>query len=123
MTGTGSSSTSFLDKLFISSSVSLYRLNNSQKIQPVIKVAIARPTYIHINFGFSAVGDKAIPMADPRALVRRKILMTCYSVLELFVKYVRVCELTKDFIEGGALVKAYSSPVMEAKISLRPMKR
>jgi len=42
-------------------------------------------------------------MADPKALVRR--YMDC----------------TKDFMEGGALVYAYSRPVTEAKISEIPM--
>jgi len=44
-----------------------------------------------------------MPMAEPKAFCRRNI------------------PITTDFIDGGALVKAYSRPVMEAKISLRPM--
>lgn len=49
-------------------------------------------------------GMRASERADPMALVKRYM------------------DWTKDFIDGGALVYAYSSPVTEMKISARPMK-
>lgn len=55
--------------------------------------------YIHSNLGSTAVGDNAIPRADPKAVWSRNM------------------DITKDFMLEGALVKAYSKPVMLAKIS------
>ena len=67
--------------------------------------AIQIPTYIHCSFGSTAVGERAIPRAEPKADWRRKM------------------DMTKDFMLGGALVKAYSRPVMLAKISDKPMSK
>jgi len=72
--------------------------------------------------GSLAVGAKAIPRADPNAVWRRNIAMT---------KDLRIHEhpaIRKQFVAtyfmlGGALVKAYSRPVILAKISERPIKR
>ena len=70
-----------------------------------MNVAIAKPVYIHRTFGLTAVGLSAIPSAAPKAFVRRNM------------------DMTNDFIVAGAFVYAYSSPVILAKISERPMKR
>ena len=74
-------------------------------MQPAVNAATAKPVYIQTSFGSTAVGDSAIASAEPKALVSRNI------------------DITNDFMLGGALVKAYSSPVMLARISERPMKR
>ena len=71
----------------------------------VIIVAMHRPVYIQRSLGSFAVGESAVARAAPKAFVSRNM------------------DMTKDFMEGGALVKAYSRPVMLAKISERPMKR
>ena len=68
-------------------------------------VAMQRPVYIHTSFGSFAVGASAMPRAEPKADWRRKM------------------DMTKDFMLGGALVKAYSKPVILAKISERPIKK
>lgn len=61
--------------------------------------------YNHKSLGSVATADNAIPRAEPKAFWTKKM------------------DMTKDFILGGALVKAYSSPVMLAKISERAMKK
>ena len=58
-----------------------------------------RPVYNHTNLGSLAIGAITTPSADPNADCNRKM------------------DMTNDFMDGGALVKAYSSPVMLAKIS------
>lgn len=65
---------------------------------------MARPTNIHMIAGSNAAGVRASAMAEPNALVNRYI------------------DCTKDFMDGGALVYAYSRPETEAKISEIPMK-
>jgi hypothetical protein len=52
-----------------------------------------------------AVGERAMPRTAPKALVSRNM------------------DMTNDFMLAGALVKAYSRPVMEARISEIPIKR
>ena len=51
------------------------------------------------------MGASAMPRAEPKAVWSKKI------------------DITKDFIDGGAFVKAYSSPVILARISEIPMKK
>ena len=70
-----------------------------------MRVAMQRPVYIHANLGSFAIGASAIPSADPNADCRRKM------------------DMTNDFMDGGAFVKAYSSPVTLAKISDMAMKK
>ena len=67
-------------------------------------VAAAIEAYIITSFGFSDVGESAIPRAEPNAVCNKKRA------------------ITRDFMLGGALVKAYSKPVIEAKISERPIR-
>ena len=61
--------------------------------------------YIQTSFGSLAVGARAMPNAEPKAVWRRKM------------------DMTNAFMLGGALVKAYSSPVMLAKISDSAMRK
>ena len=62
-------------------------------------VAMQRPLYNHTNLGSLAIGASATPSADPKADCSRKM------------------DMTNDFMDDGALVKAYSRPVMLARIS------
>jgi hypothetical protein len=57
------------------------------------------PVYIQTNLGSTLTLDIAVPKAAPKAVVRRNM------------------DMTNDFMLGGALVYAYSRPVIEAKIS------
>jgi hypothetical protein len=70
---------------------------------PATKLETAKPQNIHIIAGSYSRGLSASEMADPKALVSRYM------------------DWTKDFMDGGALVYAYSRPVTEAKISEIPM--
>jgi hypothetical protein len=69
-----------------------------------MKAEIAIPEYINTNLGSTLTPERAIPSAAPNAVVSKNI------------------DMTKDFIEGGALVYAYSRPLMEAKISEKAMR-
>ena len=71
---------------------------------PVMNAETAIPVYIHTNLGSKLTEERAMPKAEPPALVRRNM------------------DMTKDFMLGGALVYAYSRPVMEAKISEKAMR-
>ena len=103
-----STPTSFLrlfSSAFIDFSLAFRCLKHTQKSPAAMIIAMQRPVYIHTNFGSLAIGASAIPSADPNADCRRKM------------------DMTNDFMDGGALVKAYSSPVTLAKISDTAMKK
>ena len=72
---------------------------------PTTNAVIDRDAYIHSNFGSTVTGRSAKFKALPIADVKRK------------------SDMTTDFIDDGACVKAYSRPVMEAKISEIAMKK
>jgi hypothetical protein len=69
-----------------------------------MKAEAAIPVYIQTNLGSTDTLERAIPSAAPMAVVRRYM------------------DITKDFMDGGALVYAYSRPVIEAKISEKAMR-
>lgn len=72
---------------------------NQNKI-PAMNAETAKPVKVHTILGSTLTGDNAIPNAAPNALVTRK------------------SDITNDFILTGALVYAYSRPVIDARISL-----
>jgi hypothetical protein len=82
----------------------LYFLNKNQKTQPAMNAEILIPVYIQTNLGSTLTLERAVPSAAPNAVVSRNM------------------DMTNDFMEGGALVYAYSRPVMEAKISEKAMR-
>src|SRR5438045_3004795 len=90
---------------FICSSVALYFLKKIQKRMAAAIAVQERPVYIHTSLGSLAVGEMAIPRTEPNAVVKRNM------------------DIMNDFMLGGALVKAYSRPVIEVKISESPIKR
>src|SRR5690606_16814128 len=69
--GTGLADSSKSSSLFISTSWSLYLLNKNQKRTPARAVAPAIDANIITNFGCSEVGERAIPRAEPKALVSK----------------------------------------------------
>src|SRR5277367_6512010 len=88
----------------ILSSCLLYFLNKIQKRHPEMNAARLIPVYIQTNLGSTLTLERAIPSAAANATVS---------------KYM---DMTNDFMDGGALVYAYSRPVIEAKISETAMR-
>lgn len=81
------------------------RRNKSQKSTPTASDMIESEPYIHVSFGSTVTGKSAELSALPIAEVKRNK------------------DMTTDFIDAGACVKAYSRPVIDAKISETAMKK